>query len=116
MLNTLPIDITYVDADDRVAFFTEGKKRVFMRPRSVIGRKVQNCHPPKSLHMVQQIVSAFKEGTSDEEDFWLEIEGRMIYIRYFAVRSEHGEYLGAMEVTQDITDIQKLTGEKRLLG
>lgn len=116
MLNTLPIDITYVDADDRVAFFTEGQDRVFMRPRSVIGRKVQNCHPPKSLHMVQQIVNAFKSGTSDVEEFWLTIEGRKIYIRYFAVRDSEGEYLGAMEVTQDITDIQKIEGEKRLLG
>ena len=114
MLNALPVDLTFVDADDRVAYFSEKADRVFMRTRSIIGRKVQNCHPPKSLDAVQRIIDSFKDGTSDSEDFWLTIEGRFIYIRYLAIRSGTGAYLGTMEVTQDATTIRSLEGEKRL--
>ncbi len=114
LLNALPLDITFVDADDRVAFFTEGGDRIFMRPRSVLGRKVQNCHPPKSLDAVMSIVSDFKSGERDVAEFWLTIEGRFVYIRYFAVRDGDGTYLGTVEITQDITDIRALEGEKRL--
>jgi hypothetical protein len=114
MLNALPVDITFVDADDRVAYFSENEDRVFMRTRSIIGRKVQNCHPPKSLDAVQKIVDSFKDGRSDSEDFWLTIEGRFVYIRYLAIRSSSGAYLGTMEVTQDATRVRDLEGEKRL--
>lgn len=114
MLNALPVDITFVDADDRVAYFSENADRVFMRTRSIIGRKVQNCHPPKSLDAVQKIIDSFKDGSSDSEDFWLTIEGRFVYIRYLAIRNSAGAYLGTMEVTQDATAIRGLEGEKRL--
>jgi uncharacterized protein len=114
-LNTLPFDITFVDADDRVRYFTEGKDRIFVRTRSVIGRTVQNCHPPRSLDAVQRILDSFRAGKSDHADFWIRMGGKTIYIRYFAVRAGDGKYLGTLEVTQDITEIQGLRGEKRLL-
>jgi hypothetical protein len=114
MLNTLPLDITFVDAQDRVRYYSEGKERIFVRTRSVIGRQVQNCHPPKSLAAVQRILDDFRSGKADHRDFWIRYQGRMVYIRYFAVRDAQGKYLGCLEATQDITDIQKLEGEKRL--
>jgi len=113
-LNVLPFDLTFVDADDRVRYFTEGKERVFVRTRSVIGRAVQNCHPPKSLAAVQRILDSFRAGTSDHEDFWIRLGEKTVYIRYLAVRDAAGRYLGTLEVTQDITAIRKLEGEKRL--
>jgi uncharacterized protein len=115
VLNTLPLDLTFVDADDRVRYFTEGKDRIFVRTRSVIGRTVQNCHPPRSLDAVQRILDSFRAGKSDHADFWIRMGGKTIYIRYFAVRGEAGKYLGTLEVTQDITEIRGLEGEKRLL-
>jgi PAS domain S-box-containing protein len=115
MLNMLPVDITFVDQEDRVRFFSEGKNRIFMRTRSVIGREVQNCHPPQSVDVVKKILSSLKEGTKDSFDFWINYRGRFIYIRYFAVRDRDGKYLGTLEVTQDLTEIKKLEGEKRLL-
>ncbi|HBE88923.1 MAG TPA: PAS domain S-box protein [Elusimicrobia bacterium] len=114
LLDTLPVDLTFVDADDTVRYFSEGKDRVFLRARSIIGRKVQNCHPPASLAAVEKIVNAFKDGSRDTEEFWINMRGRVIHIRYFALRGPAKEYLGALEVTQDITDIQKIKGEKRL--
>lgn len=114
LLDTLPVDLTFVDADDTVRYFSEGRDRVFLRARSIIGRKVQNCHPPQSLGAVQKIVDAFRAGTKDSEEFWINMKGRVIHIRYFALRGPAKEYLGALEVTQDITDIQKIKGEKRL--
>jgi len=115
MLNTLPVDITFIDKDDTVKYFSAGKDRIFVRTKAVIGRKVQNCHPPQSVEVVEKILSSFKEGKRDFFDFWINLKGRLIYIRYFAVRDENGGYLGTLEVTQDITDIKKLEGEKRLL-
>lgn len=115
LLNTLPVDITFVDADDKVKYFTEGKDRIFHRTRSVIGRKVQNCHPPQSVERVEKILTSFKEGKRDFADFWLNYRGRYVYIRYLAVRNKEGQYLGTLEVSQDITKINKLEGEKRLL-
>ncbi len=115
ILNTLPIDITFVDKDDVVKYFSETKDKVFLRPRSVIGRKVQNCHPPQSLDVVEKIVSSFKEGKRDNADFWIKYRGRFAYIRYFAVREQDGNYLGTIEVNQDIGNIKKIEGEKRLL-
>lgn len=116
LLNTLPFDLTFVDRDDAVKYFTEGGERIFSRPRSVIGRKVQNCHPPQSLDVVEKILTSFKDGSRDSYEFWMNHRGRFVHIRYFAVRDSGKRYLGTLEVTQDITDIKKLEGEKRLIG
>ena len=115
-LNTLPFDITFVDAKDQVSYFSEGKDRVFPRARAIIGRNVSNCHPPASVHIVEGIVADFKSGKKDQEDFWINMGGKFILIRYYAVRSPEGEYLGVLEVTQDIKPIQEITGEKRLVS
>ncbi|HPU45581.1 MAG: DUF438 domain-containing protein [Clostridiaceae bacterium] len=116
LLNTLPLDITFVGKDDTVRYFTQGKERIFARPKTIIGRKVQNCHPPTSVHVVEKIVEDLKSGKKDHEDFWIRMGDKYVYIRYFAVRNAEGEYLGVAEVTQDIRPIQELTGEKRLLS
>ncbi|MBS7644612.1 MAG: DUF438 domain-containing protein [Candidatus Bathyarchaeia archaeon] len=115
MLNTLPVDITFVDKEDRVQYFSDKKDRIFVRTRSVIGRKVQNCHPPQSVDRVEEILRSFREGRRSSAEFWINFKDRFIYIRYFPVRGIHGEYLGTIEVTQDITDIKELKGERRLL-
>lgn len=115
MLNTLPVDITFVDAEDTVAYFSEGPDRVFARSRTVLGRQVQNCHPPKSLHIVQRIVDEFREGTREVAEFWIQQGGRFLHIRYFPVRAEDGSFLGTLEMTQDVTSIRALDGERRLL-
>ncbi|GLB32617.1 hypothetical protein LAD12857_45400 [Lacrimispora amygdalina] len=116
LLNTLPFDITFVDKDDKVKYFSEGKNRAFPRTRTILGRNVSNCHPPASVHIVEKIVEDFKNGVKDEEDFWIRMGKKYILIRYYAVRSEAGEYLGVLEVTQDIDEIQNITGEKRLMS
>jgi PAS domain S-box-containing protein len=115
VLDTLPIDITFVDKEDAVKYFNKAEKRVFVRAKSVIGRKVQLCHPQKSIHIVNKIVEAFKKGEKDVAEFWIQMNNRLIQIRYFAVRDKSGKYLGTMEVTQDITDLKKIEGQKRLL-
>jgi PAS domain S-box-containing protein len=115
LLNTLPVDITFVDKEDTVKYFNKAEKRVFVRTKAIIGRKVQLCHPQKSIHIVNRILDSFKEGKKDVAEFWIPVKDRLIYIRYFAVRDKNGKYLGTMEVTQDITDIKKIEGEKRLL-
>ncbi len=115
LLNTLPVDITFIDKDDRVKYFSASRDRIFVRTKTVIGRKVQHCHPPQSLEVVENILTSFKERKRDSVDFWIDYRGKFVYIRYFAVRDEKGEYLGTLEVTQDISDIRKLEGEKRLL-
>lgn len=114
VLNTLPVDITFVDNEDKVRYFSDGKERIFLRTKSIIGIKVQNCHPPQSLEAVEKILKSFKEGKKDTVDFWINQEGKFVYIRYFAVRDEGGSYLGTLEVSQDLTEIKKLEGEKRL--
>jgi PAS domain S-box-containing protein len=114
ILNTLPIDISFVDKNDNVKYFSEGKERIFLRPRAVIGRNVRNCHPPQSVDKVEKILEDFKNKTRDVADFWINFKGKFVYIRYFAVRNTLGEYLGTLEVTQEITEIKKLEGEKRL--
>lgn len=115
IFSVLPVDLTFVDADDRVAFFSEGPHRVFARSRAIIGRKVQNCHPPASVGIVEQILSDFREGRQNVAEFWIPFTGRFVHIRYFAVRSEHGRYLGTLEVTQDVSGIRSLEGQRRLL-
>ncbi|MGD2086533.1 MAG: DUF438 domain-containing protein [Candidatus Aminicenantes bacterium] len=116
MVNHLPVEISFVDENDEVRFYSHSKgHRIFPRSPGVIGRKVQNCHPGKSVHMVQSILEAFRSGEKDAADFWITLNGRFILIRYFAVRDEKGNYKGTLEVTQDITDVRELRGEKRLL-
>jgi len=112
---TLPVDLTFVDADDRVAFFSEGPNRVFARSRAIIGRMVQNCHPRRSVEVVERILSDFREGRQSVAEFWIQFTGRFVHIRYFAVRAEDGRYLGTLEVTQDVGAIRGLEGERRLL-
>jgi len=115
VLNTLPVDITFVDKEDTVKYFSKAEKRIFVRTKAVIGRRVQLCHPQKSVHIVNKILEAFKAGKRDVAEFWIQKGNRLIHIRYFAVRDKDGKYLGTMEVTQDLTDIKKIEGEKRLL-
>lgn len=115
MFQTLPVDLTFVDNEDRVRFYSEGKSRVFPRTNSVIGREVVNCHPPKSMHIVQKILDDFRSDKRETADFWIDMRGRKIYIRYFALKNPTGKYLGCLEVTQDITEIQKIEGQSRLL-
>ena len=114
ILNTVPFDMTFVDKDGAVKYFTMGKDRIFARPKTVIGRQVSNCHPPASVHVVEKIVEDFMSGKKDHEDFWIRMGPRFVLIRYYAVRNAKGEYLGTLEVTQDIKPIQGITGEKRL--
>ncbi|MEM2127171.1 MAG: PAS domain-containing protein [Candidatus Bathyarchaeia archaeon] len=115
ILNTLPVDITFVDKNDAVKYFNKGEKRIFVRPKSILGRKVQLCHPQKSIHIVNKILEGFKKAERDVAEFWIQSKGNLIHIRYFAVRDKLGKYLGTLEVTQDITDVKKIEGEKRLL-
>ena len=115
ILDTLPIEFSFIDHNDTVRIFNKNGDRIFPRPRTVIGRKVQDCHPPKSLHKVQQIIQEMKTGTRDTAEFWIDHRDRKIHIRYLAVRDKQDRYLGCLEASQDITDIQKITGERRLL-
>ncbi|MFB3905775.1 MAG: DUF438 domain-containing protein [Acidobacteriota bacterium] len=115
VLNALPFDLTFVDKDDRVRFFTQGPERIFVRSRAVLGRRVQLCHPPKSVHIVQKILDDFRAGRESRAPFWINFKGRFIHIDYVALRDEAGEYLGTLEVTQDLTEKRQLNGEQRLL-
>lgn len=116
IFNHLPVDLTFIDENDIVRYFSHGKERIFVRTKAVIGRSVQNCHPPQSVHVVNQLLADFKAGVKDEEDFWIPIMDKFVYIRYFAVRDEEGNYLGTLEFTQNIKPIQELTGQKRILS
>lgn len=116
MLNTLPVDISFVDKDGAVKYFSQAKERIFPRTKAIIGRQVQNCHPPASVHIVEKIIEDLKSGKKDHEDFWINMRGQFVYIRYFAVRNEKNEFLGTLEVTQNIKPIREITGEKRLVS
>jgi DUF438 domain-containing protein len=115
IFSILPVDLTFVDANDRVRFISEGPDRVFIRPKTIIGRKVQHCHPAESLDKVERILSDFKSGKERIADFWLNFQGRFVFIRYFALHDEHKNYMGTLEVTQDLTRERALVGERRLL-
>ncbi len=115
LLTHLPVDVTFVDENDEVRFFSATKERIFQRTPAIIGRKVQKCHPPASVHRVQRILDDFRAGTRDVAEFWIQMQGKFIHIRYFPVRDESGKYLGTLEVTQDVTGIRALEGERRLL-
>lgn len=115
ILEAIPVEISFVDENDTVKFWNKHEVRIFKRPLSVIGKSVQNCHPKRSVDKVKQILSDFKSGKKDSAEFWINLGDRKIYIRYFAVRDKAGRYLGTLEATQDITEIKKIEGEKRLL-
>lgn len=116
LFNHLPVDITFIDHDDVVRYFSHGKERIFARTKAVIGRTVQNCHPPRSVHVVEELLKDFREGRKNSEDFWIKFKDKYVYIRYFAVRDENGRYAGTLEFTQNISPIQKIEGEKRILS
>jgi len=111
----LPVDITYVDENNKVKFFSTPEKRIFRRTNSIIGRDVKNCHPHESVHVVEQIVESFRSGEKDKASFWIQMKGEFILIQYFAVRDEKRIYKGVVEVSQEITEIRNIQGEKRLL-
>ena len=111
----LPVDITYVDENDIVIFYNRGDDRVFPRSAGIIGREVKFCHPPKSVDQVLKILEEFKAGRQDTAEFWIQFKGKFIHIRYFAIRDEEKNYKGVIEMSQDVTDIRKLEGDKRLL-
>ncbi len=115
VFSTLPLDLTFVDKDDNVRFFTEGSERIFQRSRAIIGRKVQYCHPPHSVEIVETILADFKSGKQKKADFWINMSGQFIYIAYHALRNEKNEYIGTLEVSQNLTELRKLDGEKRIL-
>lgn len=115
ILNSLPIDITFIDDKDTVKYFNAPEKKIFPRTKSVIGRNVVNCHPPKSVDTVSLILNDFKSGKKDQESFWIDLKGMFVYITYFAIRDENGKYMGTLEVTQDVKTIRDLEGEKRIL-
>ena len=114
ILETLPVDISFVDARDTAKFWNHHDTRVFRRPTAALGRTVQKCHPPSSVDKVNHVLEDLKSGRKDYEEFWIDLKGRKLYIRYFTVRDKEGKYLGTLEVGQDITDIKKIEGEKRL--
>lgn len=115
IFNHLPVDITFVDENNKVKFYSTPEKRIFRRTNSIIGRDVKNCHPHESVHVVEQIVEAFRKGEKDKASFWIQMKGEFILIQYFAIHDEQGKYKGVVEVSQEITEIRTLQGEKRLL-
>jgi hypothetical protein len=115
ILNTVPLDMTFIDKDGYVKYFTQGKERIFDRPITILGRHVNMCHPPQSVDVVEAIVNSFKDGSKDHEDFWIDFKNMFVHIRYFAIRDKNNQYLGTLEVTQDIKPLRELTGEKRLM-
>jgi len=116
ILNTVPFDMTFVDKDDKVKYFTQGKERIFARSRSIINRNVRLCHPPGSVHIIEKILEDFKSGRASHAPFWIQMQGKFIHIEYFALRDENGEYLGTIEVSQDLTHARSLEGERRILS
>jgi len=115
MLKNLPVDITFVDESGKVCFYSANADRIFPRSPAVIGRDVQNCHPPKSVHVVNEIVQSFKEKAKDMAEFWIQKDGMFIYIRYFPVYDRRGDYKGVIEVSQEVSGIRALEGERRIL-
>jgi DUF438 domain-containing protein len=115
VFNTMPFDLTFVDKDDNVKFFSHGSDRIFQRSNAILGRKVQYCHPPSSVHIVEKILSDFKSGNQNKASFWINFQGKFVYISYYALRDEENNYLGTLEVTQDLTELRKLEGERRIL-
>ena len=115
LFRTLPLDLTYVDENDRVIFYNRGEERVFPRSAGIIGREVRFCHPPKSVDTVLKILEEFRKGTQNEASFWFNYRDKLIYVRYFAVRDSEKNYRGVIEMSQDISETKKIEGERRLL-
>lgn len=115
ILNTMPFDITFVDKDDKVKYFSQGSERIFDRNRAILGRDVRLCHPPSSVHIVDRIIEDFRSGKESSAPFWIQMHGKFIHIEYFALRDATGAYLGTLEVSQDLTAKRALDGEQRLL-
>jgi hypothetical protein len=116
ILNTLPVDITFVGSDDKVKYFSRSSDRIFQRNRAILNRDVRHCHPPASVHIVDKILEDFRSGRQSRAPFWINMHGRMIHIEYFALRNDQGEYLGTLEVSQDLTGYRALEGEQRILS
>ncbi|MCU0407640.1 MAG: DUF438 domain-containing protein [Bacteroidales bacterium] len=116
ILNTLPVDMTFVDRNDKVKYFSQGSHRIFPRSRSIINRDVRLCHPPGSVHVVEKILEDFKSGKASHAPFWIQMRGKFIYIEYYALRDENGEYMGTLEVSQDLTQARSLSGEQRIIS
>ena len=116
IFEVIPGEVSFVDKNDKVKFFSKGEQRIFTRTKTVIGREVENCHPPGSVHMVEKIVDDFKSGAKDSEDFWIQMGDKFVLIRFFAVRNEQGEYIGTLEYVQNVSSIRELEGEKRLVS
>jgi len=116
ILNTVPFDMTFVDKDDKVKYFTQGTERIFQRNRAILNRDVRHCHPPASAHIVDKIIDDFKTGKASRAPFWINMRGKMIHIEYFALRNEKGDYLGTLEVSHDVTVYRELEGEQRILS
>lgn len=116
IFKNLQIDLSYVDENEIVKFYSDTQHRVFPRSAGVIGRKVQNCHPRESVENVEAIIEAFRKGEQDEAEFWLEMGDKFIYIIYNAVRDDNGEFRGVLEMMQDVTHIRSLTGSQKLLS
>lgn len=116
MLNHMPVDFTFVDKDNVVKYFSNGKERIFARTKAIIGRTVENCHPPKSAHIVEKLVEDLKSGKKDSESFWIQMGDKFVVISYYAVRDENGEFMGTLEFSQDIAPLKALEGEKRLMS
>ena len=116
ILNTLPVDMTFVDRDDKVKYFSQGSDRIFQRNRAILNRDVRHCHPPASAHIVDKIIDDFKSGRQTRAPFWINMGGKFIHIEYFALRNDKGEYLGTLEVSHDLTNYRALEGEQRILS
>ncbi|HRX12480.1 MAG TPA: DUF438 domain-containing protein [Draconibacterium sp.] len=116
ILNTLPVDMTFVDRNDKVKYFSQSSDRIFQRNRAILNRDVRHCHPPASAHIVDKILDDFKSGRQNRAPFWINMKGKMIHIEYFALRNDAGEYLGTLEVSQDLTAYRALEGEQRILS
>ena len=115
LFKNLPFDVTFVDENDTVRYYSDTAHRIFPRSPGIIGRKVQNCHPPKSVHVVEDIIQSFRDQKKDVAEFWIQVSGQFVHIRYFPLYDQAGSYKGVIEVSQEISDIQKLEGERRIL-
>ena len=115
IFSALPVDISFVDEHNKLRFFSRPKDRIFPRSPAAIGRDVKNCHPPESVHVVEEIIEAFRDGRQEQASFWIEVKGKFVLIQYYALRDQENNYRGVLEVSQDISGIKKLQGQRRLL-